>query len=94
MENPIVWWGQFPGSPENNFPGTTFWAVFAVFFPASTGIMAGANMSGELKDPRRAILVGTMAAIGISLIVYLAVAYWLWKWSSQIWTSPFCSPTG
>ena len=79
MENPIVWWGQFPGAPENNFPGTTFWAVFAVFFPASTGIMAGANMSGELKDPRRAILVGTMAAITISLIVYLAIAYWLMR---------------
>lgn len=77
MNNPVTWWGQFPGSPENGFAGTTFWAVFAVFFPASTGIMAGVNMSGELKDPRRAIPLGTMSAIGVSLVVYLGLAYWL-----------------
>ncbi len=79
MNNPIQWWGKFPGSPENNFSGITFWAVFAVFFPASTGIMAGANMSGELKDPRKSIPLGTMAAIVLSLFVYLGVAYWLMR---------------
>jgi amino acid transporter len=79
MDNPIEWWGKFPGSPETNFSGVTFWAVFAVFFPASTGIMAGANMSGELKDPRKSIPLGTMAAIIISLIVYSAAAYWLMR---------------
>ena len=79
LDNPIVWWGEFRGSPENGFSGTTFWAVFAVFFPASTGIMAGLNMSGDLKDPRRSIPIGTMAAIGLSLVVYLALAYWLMR---------------
>ena len=79
MDNPIVWWGNFPGSPEDGFPGTTFWAVFAVFFPASTGIMAGANMSGDLKNPRQSIPIGTMGAIGLSLLVYLALAYWLMR---------------
>ncbi len=77
MSHSVQWWGGFGGSPENNFSGIGYWAVFAVFFPASTGIMAGANMSGELKDPRKSIPVGTMSAIGLSLIVYLALAWWL-----------------
>ncbi|CAN5693666.1 amino acid permease [soil metagenome] len=70
-------WGDFRGAPEDGFPGTSFWVVFAVFFPAATGIMAGANMSGELKDPRRSIPIGTMSAIGVSLVIYLLLAYWL-----------------
>lgn len=79
LDNPIVWWGEFPGTPEGGFGGVSFWVVFAVFFPASTGIMAGANMSGDLKDPRRSIPVGTMAAIGVSVLVYVALAYWLMR---------------
>ncbi|MBM9606715.1 amino acid permease [Desulfopila inferna] len=77
MSHSVQWWGGFEGSPENDFSGIGYWAVFAVFFPASTGIMAGANMSGELKDPRKSIPVGTMSAIGLSLIVYLVLAWWL-----------------
>lgn len=58
-------------------PPLSYWAVFAVFFPAATGIMAGANMSGELRSPRESIPVGTLAAIAISLAVYLWLALWL-----------------
>ncbi len=70
-------WGEFPGFPENDFQGTSFWFVFALFFPAATGIMAGANMSGELKDPRRSIPVGTLSAIVLGTVIYLALAWWL-----------------
>ncbi len=76
-------WGTFKGSVENEFSGSNFWLVFAVFFPAATGIMAGANMSGELKDPRKSIPVGTLWAIGISFVIYMLLAYWLAKSASE-----------
>lgn len=49
----------------------SFWTVFAVFFPAVTGIMAGVGMSGDLKDPKRAIPKGTFMAIGVGYIIYM-----------------------
>lgn len=76
-------WGSFKGSPENNFGGTGFWIVFAVFFPAATGIMAGANMSGELKDPKKSIPLGTLWAIGVSFIIYMVLAYWLARTATE-----------
>jgi amino acid transporter/nucleotide-binding universal stress UspA family protein len=52
-------------------PGIGFWAIFAIYFPAVTGILAGVNMSGDLKDPARSLVRGTMAAIIVGGLVYL-----------------------
>ncbi|XP_069158282.1 bumetanide-sensitive sodium-(potassium)-chloride cotransporter isoform X2 [Procambarus clarkii] len=50
-----------------------FFGVFSVFFPACTGILAGANISGDLKDPSAAIPKGTILAIIITYISYMCI---------------------
>ncbi|XP_060927236.1 solute carrier family 12 member 2-like [Limanda limanda] len=52
----------------------TFFSVFAIFFPAATGILAGANISGDLTDPQTAIPKGTLLAILVTGLTYVAVA--------------------
>jgi len=66
--NPLLWSSHSPVS---------FWVVFAVFFPAVTGISAGAAMSGELKNPRKNIPIGMLSAIGIGFLIYVMSAFCL-----------------
>ncbi|XP_037633780.1 solute carrier family 12 member 2-like [Sebastes umbrosus] len=51
----------------------SFFSMFAIFFPAATGILAGANISGDLTDPQSAIPKGTLLAILITGVTYVAV---------------------
>ena len=57
--------------------GESFMSVFSIFFPAMTGMMAGANISGELKDAQKSIPFGTMLAIFLSSLVYMAILWLL-----------------
>lgn len=60
-----------------------FWAVFAVFFPAVTGILSGVSLSGDLADARRSIPRGVLAAVFIGLAVYLIVPLALFAGADQ-----------
>jgi amino acid transporter len=67
-QNGILWVGHMSQK--------SFWETFAIFFPAATGILAGASMSGELADPQKNIIRGTIAAVLTGMVVYIGVAYW------------------
>uniref|UniRef100_A0A8C2CXP0 Solute carrier family 12 member 6 n=1 Tax=Cyprinus carpio TaxID=7962 RepID=A0A8C2CXP0_CYPCA len=63
---------------SNHFPyvfadiTTSFTLLIGIFFPSVTGIMAGSNRSGDLKDAQRSIPIGTILAILTTSLVYLS----------------------
>ncbi len=64
---------RIPGGDLRNL--NDFFMVFAIVFPAFTGLTAGVGLSGDLKNPSRAIPRGTLIATIIGMIVYVAVIY-------------------
>jgi len=52
-----------------------FFVVFAICFPAFTGMTAGVGLSGDLKNPRRSIPLGTLLATFIGIAVYVAIVF-------------------
>ncbi|XP_053420376.1 solute carrier family 12 member 8 isoform X2 [Nycticebus coucang] len=58
-------------------PGESFFTVFGVFFPAATGVMAGFNMGGDLREPSTSIPLGSLAAVGISWFLYIVFVFLL-----------------
>ncbi|BCS95287.1 hypothetical protein DSLASN_09190 [Desulfoluna limicola] len=66
---------QLSLSPQATAP--SMMVLFGIFFPAVTGFEAGVSMSGDLEDPKRAIPVGTIAAILVGLTVYMLLPVFL-----------------
>ncbi|XP_066099607.1 solute carrier family 12 member 3 isoform X2 [Saccopteryx bilineata] len=60
--------------PDWRGPDGSFFGMFSIFFPSATGILAGANISGDLKDPAIAIPKGTLMAIFWTTVSYLAIS--------------------
>lgn len=52
-----------------------FFLVFAIVFPAFTGMTAGVGLSGDLKDPKKSIPMGTLLATVAGMIIYIFIAY-------------------
>lgn len=70
----------FSGSFRNM---SDFFIVFAIVFPAFTGMTAGVGLSGDLKNPRRSIPLGTITATVLGMIIYLFIS-----WKLNISASP------
>jgi len=52
-----------------------FFIVFAIIFPAFTGMTAGVGLSGDLKKPSRSIPMGTILATLTGMIVYFFIIF-------------------
>ncbi len=60
-----------PVNPEFSKSGLySFWIIFAIYFPAVTGIDAGVNMSGDLKNPDKSIPIGSIFAVITGFLIY------------------------
>lgn len=66
--------------PSDTLPASTlipvgFFTIFAIIFPAFTGMTAGVGLSGDLRDPGKSIPLGTMSATLIGMVVYGLLAW-------------------
>lgn len=67
----------FSGSMKNM---GNFFVVFAICFPAFTGMTAGVGLSGDLKNPSKSIPIGTVLATVCGMIIYIFIA---WKMTAS-----------
>uniref|UniRef100_A0A8C7XJZ8 Solute carrier family 12 member 10, tandem duplicate 1 n=1 Tax=Oryzias sinensis TaxID=183150 RepID=A0A8C7XJZ8_9TELE len=61
-------------APSWRGPQGNFFRMFSVFFPGATGILAGVNICGDLRDPASAIPKGTLWAIFWTTFSYLVIS--------------------
>lgn len=65
-----------PRQPQQNLPEAVgFFTVFAIIFPAFTGMTAGVGLSGDLKKPSKSIPLGTLAGTLTGMVVYFFIAF-------------------
>ena len=60
---------------SNNTTALGFFAVFAIIFPAFTGMTAGVGLSGDLENPRKSIPLGTLAGTLSGMVIYMFIAW-------------------
>jgi len=58
--------------PIRNFD--EFFTIFAIIFPAFTGMTAGVGLSGDLKNPEKSIPKGTIIATVLGFVIYIFIA--------------------
>jgi amino acid transporter len=62
-------------TPFGPYTTNTPWLMFEMIFPGFTGVIAGANLSGDLRTPRESIVKGTLLALLFALATYLFVVF-------------------
>jgi solute carrier family 12 (potassium/chloride transporter), member 4/6 len=70
-----VGWGEPQVPTVGPWTDGSFWVVFAVFFPAVTGVLAGVGLSGDLRDPSKSIPRGVLLAVAAGFVVYMAMPF-------------------
>ena len=73
-EMPIIEPQNTPADPSVPDP-ISFFTVFAIIFPAFTGMTAGVGLSGDLEKPSRSIPLGTLAGTLTGMVVYMLIAW-------------------
>jgi amino acid transporter len=71
------------GGLFKKFETPSFFAVFAIIFPAFTGMTAGVGLSGDLKNPSKSIPRGTLFATIAGMVIYIFMAYKLYTSASM-----------
>lgn len=56
----------------------SFWVLFAVFFPAVTGIEGGLTLAANLKNPSKSVPIGTISSVFMAYLIYISVALLLY----------------
>lgn len=54
-----------------------FWTIFAIFFPAMTGVESSVSLSGDLKNPSRSLPLGTITAMLTAYAIYMIIPIFL-----------------
>jgi len=75
VQDPFLQPAQSNGNSRPIIPFISFFAVFAIIFPAFTGMTAGVGLSGDLKNPGKSIPLGTLSATIVGMIIYLFIAW-------------------
>jgi amino acid transporter len=64
---------NFANNWNSNYKSDSFYALQAIFFNACTGILQGANASGNLRNPIRSIPKGTVSAHLSTVVLYVVL---------------------
>lgn len=68
---------DLPAAYEPPPPTLGFWGIFAIFFPAMTGMESSVSLSGDLRNPSRSLPLGTILALLAAYAVYMVIPLFL-----------------